>query len=460
MSDTSNTTTSSCESLILTNPSQLSSALQCATLKSISISNSSSAGPTTRNLNLPNLQTVLETLEIIGPLPTTLEQITLPRLQTIRNGVLSIRDIVDLSSIDLSSFQFASNIPSQNSIFELARLPNMRQLSMPQSASAIGGGNVGRVSVTSTGLESLSGLTFKSVGALEVVSNERLTSLTFPEVMQIKSGGLKVTLNKDTAFSAPKIQSVAGEVLLSHLSNITLPSLNTVTSGSLSITDSPSLQSLTFQSLQSLPHGDLIIQSNQNLSQIALPNLETLDGSLNIDQCPNLKSLTLDSTGTTSFPSLQSVHGSILLNMPSVESSNGISFTRVTEVRGSMIVHAGNGFDCMPLKAWKGGVVLGNFTCDAGMFVGQEEFGSGGGGMGGNRTLGPSSNSTNSTTPGSGRGSNTSETASGSSTSPTGGAGSKSAKTSGAVAVLSGVGMSSWVPLMIVVLVCSVMDFM
>ena len=79
-----------------------------------------------------------------------------------------------------------------------------------------------------------------------------------------------------------------------------------------------------------------------------------------------MKSLLSGDSVSSSFPALSTVAGSLNLNMSESANATSVTFPNLVEVRGSMAARFAAGFDCNQLRGWRGGVVLGDFSCQSG----------------------------------------------------------------------------------------------
>ncbi|BFZ54381.1 protoplasts-secreted [Savitreella phatthalungensis] len=253
------------------------------------VSGTLNISPSISQINLGSIQQLNGDLNVInnGTGSTTLAattQISAPSLQSI-SGTLTLTQLTQLNQLSMQSLTKVGGL-------SLTTLPVLSTLGFGGITQA------SSISIFDTLLSSLNGLDLRSVDTFIVSQNRYITAISLPSLTQVRTA-LTISANAEQlAVSFPKLTS-AGNFTIQKVGNLSINALSNVT-GSMGI------QQNFFGILQannlSYVTGDLFITNNTQLTNVSMPNLQSVSGF----QIANNSQL-----ADLNFPSLQTVAGAV-----------------------------------------------------------------------------------------------------------------------------------------------------
>lgn len=151
-------------------------------------------------------------------------------------------------------------------------LPNLQSLGFTTGVSS-----AGSVRITNTALASLSGIQLETVGDFDIANNRHLREINVNEIANITGYANFAANSPDLQVAFPNLASVQN-MTFRNLSHIELPSLKSTT-GLLGFY-SNMFTTFTAENLTST--GPLVFADNGYLTELALPQLERVDGGFQI----------------------------------------------------------------------------------------------------------------------------------------------------------------------------------
>ncbi|KAJ5179758.1 hypothetical protein N7492_002968 [Penicillium capsulatum] len=231
------------------------------------------------------------------------------------SGVEKIEnDLICETCPDLKSIS-ADSLSSIGGNFTLFNVTTLTDLSMPKltsigkirfdSVPALtslsfdkGVDETDDVTITNTGLNSLSGITLKKVGTLNVQANNDLREINLNDLKNA-SGIINLSLNKDSlSVKFPNLGTAKG-MNFRNISSVEVPSLEEC-DGEINFAGT---QFKTFYAPNLTASGDMGFSGNKELTNITLPVLKTIKGGFTITRNDKLEIIDL--------PKLKEVSGAI-----------------------------------------------------------------------------------------------------------------------------------------------------
>lgn len=218
---------------------------------------------------------------------TKLTGVSFHQLVTI-SGSFTLKGLTVLSDLKFDSLMEVGDIQWND-------LPALQALDF-----ATGIVTADRVSISDTGLRSLSGLELAACNSLEVFNNPELAAVSFNDLtnttdaisissnspslevsFQNLASSRGITLQNANALNVPLLDTLTGSLNLSQNSfrSFSAPSLSLVVD--VFITSNPLLSSLVFPLLPDIS-GDLLITNNSRLGAISFPKLQRVTGNVNL----------------------------------------------------------------------------------------------------------------------------------------------------------------------------------
>ncbi|KUL84313.1 hypothetical protein ZTR_07556 [Talaromyces verruculosus] len=253
----------------------------------------------------------------------------------------SIGDEFALSGIILLTTLNFPELTSVGSI-DFKALPNLQALTFSKGVS-----KAGSVSITNTGLTSLSGIELTSVGDFDLTANTALTSINVNDIKNI-TGTLIISANNNKLnIEFPNLVS-AQNLTFRNTSSISVPSLANLT-GELGLFGN---YISNFSAPNLTTCADLDFDDNADLTDINLPLLSTLTGGLAISNNDKLDII--------SFPKLSKVQGAIDLT----GDYTNVSLPALTEVKGGFNAESTGNFSCSAFDSLRSNnVIQGTYNC-------------------------------------------------------------------------------------------------
>ncbi|KAH9900112.1 hypothetical protein F4778DRAFT_740133 [Xylariomycetidae sp. FL2044] len=205
------------------------------------------------------------------------------------------------------------------------------------------------VTIADTFIENIDGINVDSLTDMNINNNRRLTKFStsiksLSNLLQVQANGLNLTMEM------PNLEWIAN-MTIANVTSFSVPSLHTV-NGSMRF-DSNYFETFNAANLTQISEGDLSFVSNSDLTNITIPNLESVGGGFTIANNTALSAI-------DGFGALKTVGGAVKLRG---------SFTEVTldleDVKGAMEVASTEDItsSCDTLSSYEGGVVQGDYSC-------------------------------------------------------------------------------------------------
>lgn len=224
------------------------------------------------------------------------------------NGIEKIKgDLMCDSCPDISSIS-ADSLSSIGGNFTLSNVTSLTDLNMPMLTSigkikfdAVprltslsfdkGVDETADVTITNTGLTSLSGITLKKVGQLNIQANPDLKTIELGDLKNA-SGVINLSFNKDSLqVKFPNLGSAKG-LNLANITSVEVPSLEEV-DGEINISGTKFKE---FKAPNLTTSGDIGFKRNSELTNIDLSGLKTINGGFRISLNDKLDVIQLNST--------------------------------------------------------------------------------------------------------------------------------------------------------------------
>lgn len=175
-----------------------------------------------------------------------------------------------------------------------AALPNLQALSFAKGVS-----KAGSVSITNTGLTSLNGIALDTVGNLDVTANPALSEVNVNDIKNC-TGLLNFAANNEKLkISLPNLET-GRNMTFRNTSSVSVPSLKSLT-GQLGLFGN-TFEDFAAPNLTKV--GDLVFDNNENLKNISLPQLQTVNGGFQIAKNDKLKEI-------DGIPKLETITGAL-----------------------------------------------------------------------------------------------------------------------------------------------------
>ncbi|KKK19380.1 hypothetical protein AOCH_005033 [Aspergillus ochraceoroseus] len=282
--------------------------------------------------------------------------LTLNTVERIK-GSLSCSNGANITSLS------APSLATIDDAFDLEGLTSLTELSFPDLTSVgdinfqalpllsaltftTGVTEAGSVSIVNTGLNSLDGISLKTVGSFVITENTQLQTVNVNNLKNatnlINFAGNMESL--DVSF--PNL-ATGTNMTFRNVTSVSVPSLTTLT-GQLgfwgNLFESFSAPNLT-------ETGDLVFNDNAKLSNITMPVLKTVNGGFLITLNDDLDDI--------NFPDLQTVTGAIDFS----GEFNQASLPSLKNVRGGFNMQSTGNFSCTTFDKWKGTIIHGTYEC-------------------------------------------------------------------------------------------------
>ncbi|RKP09684.1 hypothetical protein THASP1DRAFT_11039, partial [Thamnocephalis sphaerospora] len=268
-----------------------------------------------------------------------MKQLLLPDVQQI-TGELSLRNNTQIKEVDTGRLRSVSRFIAEVN-------PSLVKVGFPSGLRY-----VDYLRVTDSMLKGIDGLNMEQAGEIEFSANRYLTAVKLDH-LQSMNGRLLITDNApDSSFSARRLGSIAGNVTMTQLATIALPSLTTLGTG-LHLHQG-SMRELVMDNLTSLAE-TLSIYANPELESLSFQSLETIGGALLITDNPKLQQV-------TAFPNLKSVSGSVEVTGGPLQE---IQLNNLQDVAGAVKIITSSKAACREgeLIGFSKKVVKGKFEC-------------------------------------------------------------------------------------------------
>ncbi|KAL5342527.1 GPI-anchored cell wall organization protein-domain-containing protein [Aspergillus crustosus] len=281
------------------------------------------------------------------------------------NGVERIKGALTSNGASNISGLLAPNLETIDDSFHLEGLTGLTSLEFPQLTKVgdidftalpllqtlgftEGVTEAGSVSIVNTGLTSLAGITLNRVGSFIVTDNTQLETV---DVNELKNATNLINFAgnyHELEISLPNL-ATGTNLTIRNVSTVSIPSL-TKLEGQLGFWGN------TFSRL-SAPNltetGDLVFEDNSNLSNLSLPNLETVNGGFLITRN--------DELGSVNFPKLATVTGAIDFS----GAFDSARLPALKNVRGGFNMQSTGNFSCDTFDDWKDNTIHGTYKCEA-----------------------------------------------------------------------------------------------
>ncbi|KAJ5081964.1 hypothetical protein N7532_007599 [Penicillium argentinense] len=266
---------------------------------------------------------------------------------------------------DLTSFT-AESLSSITGTFKMVELTTLSNLALSELSSVgsldwkvlpaleslnfdSGVTSAGDVYIYDTKLRSLDGITLETVGAFDIENNRYLKTVNVNNLKNA-TGDITFASNYDELEIMLPNLGTGKNLTCRNVSNISIPSLEKL-SGSLGIyaTD---FERFSAPNLTST--GDLVFMNNAKLNDISMPALIKVNGGFQIARNDKLSEIDL--------PKLEKVTGAIDFSGTFDE----VEFGSLEEVSGGFNLQSTNGkFDCSSFRKMRGDIIQGTFHCKA-----------------------------------------------------------------------------------------------
>ncbi|KAL2001881.1 hypothetical protein VTN02DRAFT_1093 [Thermoascus thermophilus] len=287
----------------------------------------------TGGIALDGVKEITGSLTAIGA--ANMSSLTANDLQTIGKS-FELSGLITLTTLGFGSLSEVGEI-------NWAALPNLQALSFGTGVS-----KAGSVSITNTGLTSLDGISLDTVGNLDVTANPSLSEVNVNGIRNC-TGLLNFAANNEKLkISLPNLET-GRNMTFRNTSSVSIPSLKSLT-GQLGLFGN-TFEDFAAPNLTTV--GDLVFDSNENLKNISLPQLVTVNGGFQIAKNDELKEI-------DGIPKLQTITGALdfsgvfdTVDVPSLE-----------QVKGGFNMQSKGEFSCDPYqKLYQDGVIKGTYKC-------------------------------------------------------------------------------------------------
>ncbi|CAO3662736.1 unnamed protein product [Rhizopus stolonifer] len=284
-----------------------------------------------------------------------LQAFSMPNLQGV-NGEIRFANNKLLASLNLAKLYAVRS-------FEVSVHPALNELRF-----AAGLTEAEKITITDTTVTRVDGLKMKSTQDISVSNNIYLKSFGLTNTTSVNnvlfssnSPNLRIDLAKVQSMRESTFRNVAG-LNLDGLSRV-LGDMSFI-SNSFDTLDMPSVTEIS---------GTLTLTDNMQLNNLSMAKLSHLGGALSVSGNNNLASI-------TAFPNLQQVDGTLDITGGFDE----VQLPSLNDVRGGLNVQTtSNAFSCDTVSNLKNGVIKGNaFTCKAAVASPKSGIRSGKGGKG------------------------------------------------------------------------------
>lgn len=303
----------------------------CATVEGSVIIDEAVAG----TIQFDGIQQIGGSLRCLGAVNLT--SIEANSLTTI-GANFALRELTILSTLNFPELKEVGNIAWE-------ALPALQSLSFTKEVT-----KADNVLISNTQLNSLDGINLEQVDTFNINNNAYLSSVdvqlgNITQSLIIQANGKKLVA------SFPNLEW-AFNMTFRNCSDVKLPSLASV-NGSMGFFDN-------FFETFSAPNltesgGSLVFVSNPELTNISMPNLETIGGGYQIAN--NSQLMEIDG-----FPTLETVAGAIDF---SGEFGN-VSLNAIQDVRGGFNMQTRGELDCAPFDEAKDqGIIKGTYVCES-----------------------------------------------------------------------------------------------
>jgi hypothetical protein len=269
-----------------------------------------------------------------------LQQLTAPELVTIE-GKFNMTSLTVLNTLNFNQLRTVGEIYWQT-------LPALSTLGLAAQVT-----QADRVTITDTILESLNGINLVTTQRFNINNNRYLK--------EVKVQLTNITDSLAIEFNSPSVAASfpnltwANNATFRSCGDVQLPSLATV-NGSLGFFEN-TFDSLATPKLTAVgtgtEGGDITFANNDALTNVSMPLLQTIFGTLQFVNDSNVKEI-------TGFPKLSVVHGSIDIS----GEFDQAEFPSIKDVRGGLNLQTTAEFDCTKdFDPLEGSVVKGKYVC-------------------------------------------------------------------------------------------------
>ncbi|KAI9595656.1 hypothetical protein BDF19DRAFT_413542 [Syncephalis fuscata] len=272
-----------------------------------------------------------------------MRRLILPNVKQI-TGDFTLRNNTQLKDVDTPNLKSASRIIAEVN-------PVLTNLGFPSGLAY-----VDMLRIVDSMIKQVNGLVMEQAGEIEFSANRYLTNVNLDNLKGM-SGRLLITDNsKDASFRAKKLNTIAGNVTMTQLHGIDMPSLTTLGTGF--HLHQNLMQEVKIDNLTSVAQS-LSIYANEALESASFHSLETIGGALLIADNPSLKTV-------SGFPNLKTITGSL-------EATGGpfkeLRFENLQDVAGAVKIQSSEKANCRngELIGFSKQVVKGKFECKASM---------------------------------------------------------------------------------------------
>ncbi|KAF3935785.1 hypothetical protein ABW20_dc0109974 [Dactylellina cionopaga] len=268
-----------------------------------------------------------------------LQQFSAPELATIQ-GMFNMTSLTVLNAFTFTSLESVGEIYWQT-------LPALSTLTLPAQVT-----QADRVTITDTNLDSLDGINLVTVQRFDINNNKYLK--------EVKVQLTNITDSLSIEFNSPSVAASfpnltwANNATFRSCGDVQLPLLTSV-NGSLGFFNN-TFESLSTPKLTTVgtgtDGGDITFANNGQLTNVSMPLLQTIFGTLQLANNSNVKEI-------TGFPKLAVVHGSIDIS----GEFDTAEFPSIKDVRGGFNLQTTAEFDCKEFNTL-GGTVRGKYVCE------------------------------------------------------------------------------------------------
>ncbi|KAI2473237.1 hypothetical protein F4781DRAFT_427650 [Annulohypoxylon bovei var. microspora] len=206
------------------------------------------------------------------------------------------------------------------------------------------------VTIADTFIENIDGINVESLTDMNINNNRRLTKFStsiksLSNTLYVQANGLNLSMEM------PNLEWIAN-MTIANVTSFSVPSLHTV-NGSMRF-DSNYFTTFTAANLTQIQTGDLSFVSNPEITNISIPNLETIGGGFTIANNTALEKL-------DGFGSVNEIGGAVKVR----GSFTDVELPSLKDVKGAFEVVSTEDItnSCTSLGDYKGGVVQGDYNC-------------------------------------------------------------------------------------------------
>ncbi|OJJ87095.1 GPI-anchored protein Ecm33 [Aspergillus glaucus CBS 516.65] len=258
----------------------------------------------------------------------------------------NLGEIGDIFKLDGLTGLYTLNFGALSSVgsIKFTALPQLQKLEF-----ATGVSEAGNVAITNTGLSSLDGISLNKVGDFDITENTNLKTVNVNNLTEA-TGLINFAGNMDSLeIELPNLAS-GTNMTFRNVSSVSVPSLHNLTGQMGFWGDSFK----TFSAPNLTETGDLAFNNNAKLSNLSMPQLETVNGGFQI--------MRNDKLANISFPSLETITGAIDFS----GAFDSVDIPELSNVKGGFNMQSTGDFDCDGFdKKHKDKVIRGSYTCSA-----------------------------------------------------------------------------------------------